>query len=392
MRKPVDIGIAGAGVGGLAAAALLARAGHRVTVLDQFAAPAPVGSGLVVQPVGQAVLARLGVLDAALSLGARITRMEGTEARSGRRVLDVSYGRGGFGRGRTGRFGLAMHRGALHQLLLKAARDAGARLVPSALVSGSALRGDRRELHSAAGISDHDLVIDASGADSPLSALRAAPLPFGALWGVVPLRDDTPGDVLAQCYRRADRMVGLLPIGRLPGGDLPLAAVFWSLSAEGHGAWVARGFAHWQAEAGALWPAFAPYAAALPGPEALTFARYSHGTLRVPFGPRLAFIGDAAHRTSPQLGQGANMALLDAAALADCLARHGAVAGLPAYARARRLHVLAYQSISRLFTPLYQSNSRVLPLVRDRVLTPLAGLPGVAGGLSRMVAGDIIRP
>ncbi|MEZ5947060.1 MAG: NAD(P)-binding protein [Hyphomonas sp.] len=42
--------IAGAGIGGLAAAAFLARQGHAVTVYDQFEAPGPVGSGLIRRP------------------------------------------------------------------------------------------------------------------------------------------------------------------------------------------------------------------------------------------------------------------------------------------------------------------------------------------------------
>lgn len=71
------IAIAGAGIGGLACAAGLARAGHAVQVFDQFAAPAPVGSGLVVQPVGLQVLARLDAETRALALGNRIHRMLG---------------------------------------------------------------------------------------------------------------------------------------------------------------------------------------------------------------------------------------------------------------------------------------------------------------------------
>ena len=55
MTRQSSIAIVGAGIGGLAAAALLADA-HRVTLYDQFPEPRPIGSGLVIQPVGQAVL------------------------------------------------------------------------------------------------------------------------------------------------------------------------------------------------------------------------------------------------------------------------------------------------------------------------------------------------
>ena len=55
----LNIAIAGAGVAGLAAAILLRRQGHCVTIFEQFEKPAPVGSGLVIQPVGLAVLDEL---------------------------------------------------------------------------------------------------------------------------------------------------------------------------------------------------------------------------------------------------------------------------------------------------------------------------------------------
>ena len=68
-----DIVVVGAGVGGLAVATLLARAGHRVTVLERFDAPKPLGSGLMLQPTGLAALERLGLRDEVTALGARIT-------------------------------------------------------------------------------------------------------------------------------------------------------------------------------------------------------------------------------------------------------------------------------------------------------------------------------
>jgi 2-polyprenyl-6-methoxyphenol hydroxylase-like FAD-dependent oxidoreductase len=59
----LDVAIAGAGIGGLALAILLARAGCRVVVYDQMDAPRPVGSGFVLQPTGAAVLAKMGLLE-----------------------------------------------------------------------------------------------------------------------------------------------------------------------------------------------------------------------------------------------------------------------------------------------------------------------------------------
>lgn len=124
----------------------------------------------------------------------------------------------------------------------------------------------------------------------------------------------------------------------------------------------------------------------------MTLATYSHGTLRMPCGDRLVHIGDSAHRASPQLGQGANMGLLDAAALASAFAHHGPKACCPVYVRSRRLHVCVYQLLSAAFTPQYQSNSRFLPLLRDRVLAPLSQIKPLQNILTRLVRGDLVRP
>lgn len=383
----MEIAIAGAGVGGLAAAALLARGGHRVTVYDQFAAPAPVGSGLIIQPVGLAVLDRIGAGEAARACGAAVRRMLGHEAASGRPVLDVRYDRRG-----DGACGLGIHRSALFDALQRAASAAGAAIRPGRRVTG--VQAGRVHFDGAAPTGPFDLVVDASGARSALSPLRARELRYGAIWGTVdwPDRSALPDDRLTQRYRRADRMLGVLPIGTLSGGRRRKAAIFWSLPSDGHPAWLQGGVARWRDEACALWPDFAPFAEQIADPGQMTMARYSHGTLRRPWGERLAIIGDAAHRASPQLGQGANMALLDAAALAAALARAEGEAALRLYAAARRWHVRVYQAMSWAFTPQYQSDSRLLPVLRDRVLYPLSRVPPVPAVLSRLVRGDLLPP
>ena len=104
-------------------------------------------------------------------------------------------------------------------------------------------------------------------------------------------------------------------------------------------------------------------------------------------------IGDAAHSTSPQLGQGGNMALLDALALGRALAAAGELSErLKAYARMRFWHVRLFQSASAMFTPFYQSDSRALPLVRDWLAAPLSRLPFGSALLARLVAGMTVPP
>lgn len=377
------IAITGAGIGGLAAATLLARDGHEVTLFERFPAPKPLGSGLVVQPVGLAVLDALGAGDEARQLGAPLTRMLG---HSGRRVaLDVAY--------RPHQPGLAMHRAALFHVLWQALTRAGA--IPTTGHTATGTRETPNGIHLITDQGEHgpfDLIIDASGAASKLSPLTAKPLPFGAVWTHVPWpATDMPTTELRQRYHRAARMAGILPIGRLPGDPTPRAAVFWSLSRAELDTWPDKHLDTWKAEVATFWPAIAPFLDAITDKAQLTPARYSHGTLRKPHTGRLIHIGDAAHRASPQLGQGANMALLDAQALALTL-RQPLPDALPAYHRARRWHLALYQTLSAAFTPQYQSHSRALPLLRDHVLSPLSRLWPLPRILSALVSGDLIPP
>ncbi|WGR59946.1 FAD-dependent monooxygenase [Paracoccus ferrooxidans] len=379
------IAIAGAGIGGLASAALLAREGHAVTLFERFAAPRPLGSGLVVQPVGLAVLDRIGAGEETRRLSSPIARMLGHEAR-GRKVLDVSYPAAAPGRG--------IHRATLFGLLWDRVAALGLPVVTGAEIAAAPPDGAGRRLALADGrdFGPFDLVVDASGAGSRLSPLRARPLGYGAIWGTVPWPEtDFPRDQLRQRYRAASRMAGVLPIGCLPGDPTPRAAVFWSMPLAELDRWPQTPVADWRAQVAALWPQMAPFLETIRDHAQMTPARYSHGTLRRPFAPGLVHIGDAAHRASPQLGQGANMALLDAFALAHALRRPLAEA-LPDYAAMRRWHVRIYQAMSAAFTPMYQSGSRSLPWLRDLVLAPLSTLPLLRRGLTHLVAGTMIPP
>jgi 2-polyprenyl-6-methoxyphenol hydroxylase-like FAD-dependent oxidoreductase len=378
------VAVVGAGIGGLAAAALLHRDGHQVTIFERFATPRPVGSGLVIQPVGLAVLDAIGAGATARAHGAPVVRMIGHEGR--RTVLSVAY--------RPAAPGLAMHRAGLFHALWLAVQAAGIPVVTKAQVQGAPLDGGRRWVDLADGRhGPFDLVVDAGGAGSVLSPLRARALGYGAIWGHVPWPEDTAlaRDELRQTYRAASHMAGILPIGRLPGDAAPRAAIFWSLPSDDLDGWPGRDLQGWKAEVRALWPAMAPFLDGITRTDQMTTARYSHGTLARPHAPGLVHIGDAAHRASPQLGQGANMALLDALALATAL-RGPWEEALPAYGRMRRWHVRTYQGMSWLFTPMYQSGSRTLPLLRNHLLAPMADWPGLRGMLTRLVSGDMIPP
>lgn len=171
-----------------------------------------------------------------------------------------------------------------------------------------------------------------------------------------------------------------------------MATFFWSLPTDHIPLWRETPLESWRQQVLTLWPDIAPFLAAITSHDQLTTASYSHGTLRRPFAPALAYIGDSAHRTSPQLGQGANMALLDAYALTLALRRLPIEDALPDYAAMRRWHVRLYQVLSAGFTPMYQSEIPMLSHLRDHILAPVSRLPGIRHMLTRLVAGDLIPP
>ncbi len=394
MNNKLDIAICGCGPAGLAAALYLHRQGHRVRIFERFGQPGPVGSGLILQPTGLAVLADLGLLDHLLALGARIDKLFGRVMPSGRVVLDVRYR--AMGRGWQA---VAVHRAALFDVLRGAVRAAGIELIAGTTIEGVDQRGLRPVLTAANGavIGTFDLAVDALGARSPLTGpiARRTALAYGALWANVPWIAQGPfaANALEQRYRRASEMAGVLPLGRRAPGEPGQAALFWSLKRGAVADWRRQGLDGWKAQVVRLWPQTVPLLESITDHSQLTFAQYDHFTAARPYSAGLVHIGDAARSTSPQLGQGAIMALLVALALARAL-EGGAdlTSALPAYARMRRWHVRLFQWASAMFTPFYQSDSAVLPAVRDWLTAPLSRLPVADALLARLVSGMTLPP
>jgi 2-polyprenyl-6-methoxyphenol hydroxylase-like FAD-dependent oxidoreductase len=386
--EKLNIAVAGAGIAGLAAAALLARDGHRVTVFDQFDAPASVGAGLMVQPVGLVVLADLGLDHDLIARASPIRRLYGRAAQRGPVVLDVRYP--------AGYCGLAVQRADLFNLLHQAALAAGAVLVTSTRITRAEDRGSQTWLEAESGtIGSFDIALDCLGARSVLCPRPAPPLRYGALWALLDWPDDAGFDefALEQRYRAASRMAGVLPVGRVEPGAALKTTFFWSLRGSDHNAWLKAPLRQWKAQVLELWPECGQLLDQISDHRQLAFARYSHRTLRRPLTGLMAHLGDSYHATSPQLGQGANMALLDAMALAVALrSAPDPIAGLERYAALRRWHVRLYQGASWLFTPVYQSDSWILPIVRDRAMAPFSRIWPIPAVLAGLVGGRIGRP
>ncbi|QNP40990.1 FAD-dependent oxidoreductase [Lysobacter solisilvae (ex Woo and Kim 2020)] len=382
--KPLRIAIVGYGTGGQAAAVLLSRDGHHVEVFEQADELGPVGAGFLLQPTGMEVLWRLGLLDAALAHGARVHRLFG-ETHDGRAVMDMRYRELD-----RGLFGLGMQRGALFGLL-DAAWQEGRRIHCGRRIVG--IDAERGVVRDQDGI-EHgafDLLVVADGAASKLrgevgTAALDRPYPWGAQWCLVPRGAWAHVGELRQRYVGARRMAGMLPVGTRPGDDTPRMSFFWSVPAASLQA--EYDAARWRADVAAVWPEAADMLRDTAVPEGLAKARYRDASHRRWHRGRAVLLGDAAHAMSPQLGQGANMALIDALVLRDALRTHDELApAFASYERARREHVAIYHFWSRWLTPLFQSELDTLAALRDRLFNPLTRMPGGRRQVLRVLTG-----
>jgi salicylate hydroxylase len=389
-----NIAVCGCGPAGLAAALLLHRTGHRVRVFERFETPRPVGSGLLLQPTGLGVLAELGMVERLMRLGSPIDRIFGRVSSSSRLVLDVRYGALG-----KGWRALAIHRAALFGTLHEAVTSAGIEIVYSAEIVRAETDGKDATVVTSDGRkhTGFDLIVDALGSSSPLAVgiARRTALPYGALWVNVPCSETWQGlpNALEQRYRRAIMMAGVLPVGSRALGEPRLCAFFWSMRRDQVPAWRERGVDHWKRNVAELWPEAVHLLDPVTDLSQVTFAQYDHFTAHTPVSDRLVHIGDAARATSPQLGQGANMALLDALALSRALEMHAGLAdALQAYVRMRYWHIRTFQWASAMFTPFYQSDGYALAFVRDWLAGPLSSLPVGRQVLVRLVSGMTFAP
>lgn len=370
-KAQVDVLVVGAGIGGLTLAGALARRGLRVRVWERAEGFEPVGAGISLQPNAWAVLEALGVAlppEAMAALGpvaVRDARGRALLALDAAANLASTY---------------AIHRADLHTALLAFAAgvpvEAGAELTQ--------LRNTDEGVTATAAdgrVCTARVVVGADGVASVVGAQLDAAAPPVRLAGQTCWRLVVPGDG-QPAGPAVEQWAGDRRIGRVPLSDgrwylylvaSERAAVAGAGVGEGSPdtvAALARRFAGIDARLDAL------LAQADPGQRAHRGPLGDRPRARFGAGPVL-LLGDAAHASTPNLGQGAALAIEDAgwlalhlpAALAPGSAGLGTLATRYAQARTARVEA-AVRTAWRLGWAAHWRN-RLACWLRDVLLRAL---------------------
>ncbi|GAA2149990.1 FAD-dependent monooxygenase [Actinomadura napierensis] len=357
--------IVGGGIGGLAAAVALDRAGFDVAVLEQAGELREIGAAIGVQTNAVRALRHLGLAEQVIEQGVPIEFYEYHSWR-GRRL--VRWSQGDIGRA-LGEPTVVVHRAQLQQVLARAApgvrlgqkatgfeQDAGG--VTVGLADGSEVRGSM--LVGADGLRSlvrAELVGDGEPRYSGWAAYRAV-TEFSTAEFPVGHARQTLG---AGCS---------FGMWHLPGGR-----VYWVATIkepEGLDVPPARRKAHVLARFGSAHAPIRKLIEATPDDTVLRNAVSDRVPVDSWSSGRVVLLGDAAHPTTPVTGQGGGQAIIDAHVLGDELARTGggpfaerAAAAFAAYQRRRMPVTTEITNEAWFIARMHHFSNRLAVLGRD---------------------------
>ncbi len=319
--------IAGGGIGGLAAALAIARAGWVVRLYERAPLFSEVGAGIQLGPNVVKVLHAWGLADALAEVAAFPQQLEVRSALSGESLARLPLGQA-----MVQRYGAAyatVHRADLHGLLLRAARQADVSLKLNHTLSAFTQTADAVTVQTAEGaVVEGDVLVGADGLWSPVRQWLlgdGAPRSTGHLaYRALVRQADLP-----EALRSSQITAWLGPqlhVVQYPvrGGDwLNVVGIVQGKSSDALDGWDHR------TDAAGLRAALAGTCAPLQDLVqaidqwrlwALCDRPPVQGAHQQALG-RVALLGDAAHPMRPYLAQGAGMAIEDAAELGRVLAQ-----------------------------------------------------------------------
>lgn len=392
------IAIVGCGPAGLSCALALAQQNHQISIYEKMTDLSLQGSGVIIQPIGLAALDILGVRKEIEQYGQRLYSVIGRSGERQRISVNVDYSiLNGIN------YALGLQRGTLFNVLYQKAIANGARIY-----TGITIESVRYKKNSTIVLNDKDhkshgafdLVIDASGVHSRLrryarKIVPVKPLVYGSLWSKVDFEPAISFDPF-RMEMYSDKFnvgIGIMPIGKLALTGNAQVALFWNLKWIDYPKWRNGALDAWKNHCITNWPSTAPFLEKITHHDQMYLAKFLRHTLPFPYGRNIAFVGDAAHATNPQLGQGINMSLIDAVVLAAVLNQQGDVmAALVQYAKLRKSHIGFYQLMARLLTPFYQSDNAIAICCRDWLYEPLCKVSRVKMLTAKLVGGCITQP
>ncbi len=314
--------VVGAGIAGCSAAIALAHRGARVTLIEKQAEWRFQSSGIFVYGNGLACFDRLGVLPAILDAGFAIPQGRNIYLdAAGAPIVDTFYPPGRTAEAEVPAI-LGIKRAEMHRVLADRLRGQGIDIRLDTTVSD--LQPGDADTPAQATLSDgtrsaYDLVVAADGIRSQLRDRLFGGIPprYSGLgvWRSVHPRPADLGDKIMMMA--PGKRLGIMPISR----D---RLYLFGTVAEPAGAWYPRD--DWPRLMRERFTDFgAPVRQFLDtlGPESeVLYTAVEEVVLPLPWHVgRTVLIGDAAHASTPFMGQGGAMAVEDGVVLADCLAR-----------------------------------------------------------------------